>query len=211
MNTLTKSWLQQQIAEMESARDEIPFGLGVDGDNMIAAFKLALASLESEPVAQIEVLSGVLINERWMHQSLPNGWHDLFACRAAIIQAEPVSEPYKSPGNSFTNKDLEGMIHGNNPQSNAYRELLAFRRNSQVTPDGWIPVSERMPEVDDWVMAFHIDGYQRIAKWTSTSGNYHMRNYTHCWDYDGNDSDPEGSITHWMPLPAAPQQEVNSG
>lgn len=80
--------------------------------------------------------------------------------------------------------------------------------NSPVIPDGWISCSDRMPDEDDWIMAFHIDGYQRIAKWTSTSGHYHMRNFTHCWEYDGNDSEHEGSITHWMPLPAAPQQEV---
>ncbi|HDX4397526.1 TPA: hypothetical protein QIU16_000549 [Citrobacter freundii] len=56
------------------------------------------------------------------------GWN---ACRAAMLQAEPVIQPYKLPPNSFTDEDLEGMIHGNNPQSNAYRELLSFRRNSQ--------------------------------------------------------------------------------
>ncbi|TKU71494.1 hypothetical protein FDX14_16610 [Citrobacter sp. wls710] len=33
--------------------------------------------------------------------------------------------------NSFTDEDLEMMTHGDNPQSNAYRELLAFRRNHQ--------------------------------------------------------------------------------
>lgn len=49
------------------------------------------------------------------------------------------------PDNSFTNEELEAMVHGNNPQANAYRELLA-RRNSPTTPDGWIPVSERMPD-----------------------------------------------------------------
>lgn len=70
----------------------------------------------------------------------------------------------------------------------------------------WIKCSERMPEVDDWVIAFHIDGYQRIAKWTSTSGNYHMRNFTHCWECDGNDSEPEVSITHWQPLPEPPTE-----
>jgi hypothetical protein len=47
-----------------------------------------------------------------------------------------VSAPYKLPPNSFTDGDLEAMAHGDNPQSNAYRELLAFRRNSPVTPDG---------------------------------------------------------------------------
>lgn len=30
--------------------------------------------------------------------------------------------------NAFTDEDLEGMAHGNNPVANAYRELLAFRR-----------------------------------------------------------------------------------
>jgi hypothetical protein len=42
--------------------------------------------------------------------------------------------------NSFTDDELEMMAHGNNPQSNAYRELLAFRKlaNSPELPDGWI-------------------------------------------------------------------------
>lgn len=41
--------------------------------------------------------------------------------------------------NAFTDEDLEGMAHGNNPVANAYRELLAFRRaaNSSAIPDGW--------------------------------------------------------------------------
>ncbi|QHJ82278.1 MAG: hypothetical protein [Bacteriophage sp.] len=30
--------------------------------------------------------------------------------------------------NNFTDLDLEGMAHGNNPVANAYRELLSFRR-----------------------------------------------------------------------------------
>lgn len=30
--------------------------------------------------------------------------------------------------NSFTDEDLEGMAHGNNPVANAYRELLALRK-----------------------------------------------------------------------------------
>lgn len=47
----------------------------------------------------------------------------------------PVIEPYKPPENSFTNEELEGMAVGNNPQSNAYRELLSLRRNSPVAPD----------------------------------------------------------------------------
>ncbi|EOG5487633.1 hypothetical protein ACLE1M_003592 [Enterobacter hormaechei] len=50
MNTITKQWLQQKIAAMEAIRDDIPFGLGEDGTNTLAALRIALASLEAEPV-----------------------------------------------------------------------------------------------------------------------------------------------------------------
>lgn len=53
MRTITKEWLQQKIADMETARDEIPFGLGEDGTNTLAALRIALASLEAEAVAWI--------------------------------------------------------------------------------------------------------------------------------------------------------------
>lgn len=67
-------------------------------------------------------------------------------CRTAVQsfgnpeQLEPVSQPYKLPPNSFTDAELEMMSHGDNPQANAYRELLAFRHNSPVIPDGWVLV-----------------------------------------------------------------------
>ncbi len=55
---------------------------------------------------------------------------------------QPVSETERTHPNSFTDAELEMMSHGDNPQANAYRELLAFRRNSPVTPDGWVMVPE---------------------------------------------------------------------
>ncbi|HAS1003043.1 TPA: hypothetical protein I3768_003069, partial [Enterobacter cloacae] len=56
MSTITKQWLQQKISDMEAARDEMPFGLGEDGTNTLAALRIALESLEAEPVAWL--LSG---------------------------------------------------------------------------------------------------------------------------------------------------------
>ncbi|MFV3023579.1 hypothetical protein ACNI4H_03150 [Klebsiella aerogenes] len=50
-STITKEWLQQTIAELESVRDEIPFGIDTNSELEIAAFKLALAAMDSEPVA----------------------------------------------------------------------------------------------------------------------------------------------------------------
>lgn len=51
MSTITKEWLQQTIAEMEAACDEILLGLDEDDSNTLAAMRIALASLEAEPVA----------------------------------------------------------------------------------------------------------------------------------------------------------------
>ena len=54
MAELTKQWLQQKIADMEATRDDIPFGLGEDGTNTLAALRIALASLEAEAVCVID-------------------------------------------------------------------------------------------------------------------------------------------------------------
>lgn len=56
MSNIDKQWLQQKIAEIEDTRDDIPFGLDEDDSNTLAALRIALASLEAEPVAWL--LSG---------------------------------------------------------------------------------------------------------------------------------------------------------
>ncbi|MBX4728629.1 hypothetical protein C0Q74_08765 [Klebsiella pneumoniae] len=48
-NQLTKEWLHNRIADIESTRDDIPFGFDESGNNELAAFKLALAAMDSEP------------------------------------------------------------------------------------------------------------------------------------------------------------------
>lgn len=56
MSTITREWLQQAINDYESVRDELPFGLDDYQGNILAALRIALASLEAEPVAWL--LSG---------------------------------------------------------------------------------------------------------------------------------------------------------
>ncbi|WP_256661832.1 DUF551 domain-containing protein [Klebsiella michiganensis] len=62
--------------------------------------------------------------------------------------------------------------------------------NSPVIPDTWIPVSERMPERGDYLVT---DGSDFDVQ-----------------PFDGDQFIPgfvwEDEITHWMPLPAAPQE-----
>lgn len=78
--------------------------------------------------------------------------------------------------------------------------------NSPVIPDCWIPVSERMPERDVDVQVYCADKKEQMV-------GYMERNETEGWFRFA--SLPNGGgvyckPTHWMPLPAAPQQEVKS-
>ena len=88
----------------------------------------------------------------------------------------------------------------------AERDVL----NSPVIPDGWVACSERMPEDDDFVyiwprpdfgVELHVAQYgkfdKRDAGWYAQvyEQNYGIEYYP-------------VRVTHWMPLPAAPQQEV---
>lgn len=43
----TKEWLQRAISDIETMRDEIPFGLDEDERNTLQALKLALAGMEA--------------------------------------------------------------------------------------------------------------------------------------------------------------------
>lgn len=102
---------------------------------------------------------------------------------------QPVSETERTHPNSFTDAELEMMAHGDNPQANAYRELLAFRRNSQ---DGWIPVSERTPEEDGSYWGWWSESKRQGPVWFIKS--------------ELQEQFQSSEITHWMPLPAAPKE-----
>lgn len=70
--------------------------------------------------------------------------------------------------------------------------------NSPVVPDCWIPVSERMPEGSEEVLCTkEFDGpgdwRKKVGYWLAGKWTVYGASWT---------------PTHWMPLPAAPKQEV---
>ncbi|ELN9421047.1 DUF551 domain-containing protein [Enterobacter sp. 22104] len=79
---------------------------------------------------------------------------------------------------------------------NAFRAtmLQGADGNSPVIPDCWVACSERMPTKQDGTV-FLTWNSQYIGKELFLMGSFQCLK-------------PE-IITHWMPLPAAPQQEVN--
>ena len=67
--------------------------------------------------------------------------------------------------------------------------------NSPVIPDGWVACSERMPEQFKAILAFNEYG----EVWSGAYDRY--------WNFYCDNLLVE-HVTHWIPLPAAPQQEV---
>ncbi len=140
--------------------------------------------------------------------------------RIAELEAEPVSQTYNLPDLiegmevsidvSTCDADLGNRYFGTVTEAleldtakNGYILLVQdaepnfdINGNSPATPDGWIPVSERMPEPYEYVLV--TDGFDGCEVMRVNTDGY----------WGPAKSLYPGSITHWMPLPAAPQQEV---
>ncbi len=137
---------------------------------------------------------------------------------AMLHGAEPVSQTYKLPPLSSNEVNdaawkLRNMLteHGplngrqfNNLKGCFYEALKVAMRNYPVTPDGWISCSEQMPSAGEQVLAYRPDAPESndplIKMATYVGGSVH-----------GHGFDCYCKPTHWMPLPAAPQLEVNRG
>ncbi|EGN5552707.1 DUF550 domain-containing protein [Salmonella enterica] len=86
------------------------------------------------------------------------------------------------------------------PQISEYEKIMLRAGNSPVIPDGWISCSERMPDNDE---------SKPIAIFTGKCLGQGM--FVATYDDDGFFDYWEGmeiiGVTHWMPLPAAPEPE----
>lgn len=78
-----------------------------------------------------------------------------------------------------------------NSSTNNFRKISETSTNSLVTP-GWIPVSERMPETDGNYWGWWSESKRQGPVWFIKS--------------ELQAQFQSSEITHWMPLPAAPQE-----
>nr|EKG7119256.1 DUF551 domain-containing protein [Escherichia coli] len=155
------------------------------------------------------------------------GWS---ACRAAMLHgAEPASNHEELPldylqGQKDGLEWAAQLAEANHPQTGdwLYDDTLelakAIRKGpdmpefdgpTPVTPDGWISCSEQMPDSNClylcWGTYFEGDEPGYIPAYFFV----HKTNGWTEWQPVEDDCNPrEVIITHWMPLPAAPKQEV---
>lgn len=157
-----------------------------------------------------------------------DGWN---ACRAAMLHgAEPVSQTYKSQHTQFEQvADLYEMqfddgrtcafhtdaqkaaqwlqaCDGNRVQEYVKLERLrnALSGNYQVTPDGWISCSERMPEDGQHVIILCDGAFVLYAQYRDGEFFDIVRNGDEFFETQSR------NVTDWIPLPEPPQ-EVNRG
>ncbi|HFJ1916544.1 TPA: dATP/dGTP pyrophosphohydrolase domain-containing protein [Salmonella enterica] len=212
MTTITKERLQW-LADI-SGRDDID---DIDGGEIRELARIALALLEREqvrrehaewsdktfgnvgPVGPLKHLSKEAL-EAAADPSDPLEWADMqfllwdaqrrmgisdeFITRAMIEKLEiNKSRQWPEP------KDGEPRLH-------------IKEQPAPVIPDGWISCSERMPEDEQEVIVHNKLGYRYVSYFDEHSGLFFdMRggNQMNCIEHI--------LVTHWMPLPAAPEPE----
>ncbi|HGY6243770.1 TPA: DUF551 domain-containing protein [Escherichia coli] len=138
------------------------------------------------------------------------------ACRAAMLQAEPVSNSDELPldylqGHKDGLEWAAQLAEANHPQTGdwLYDDPIDLARairkgpdmptvqagNYPVTPDGWISCSERMPAQDDWILIYSKHGEYMAGQ---VQGEYvELSDGTLSW---------LGNALYWMPLPEPPQE-----
>lgn len=130
----------------------------------------------------------------------------LQAGNSPVITEEDVAlQNYRAAmeGISHIRRTLEetfGGLHGTHVEPDVLMDCksicdaiyAAYRGNSPVIPDTWIPVSERMPETDGNYWGWWSESKRQGPVWFIKSETQaQFQSY---------------EITHWMPLPAAPQE-----
>ncbi|ECB1141724.1 DUF551 domain-containing protein [Salmonella enterica subsp. enterica serovar Saphra] len=239
MTTITREEVKAFIEQIES-------DLSNGWEAQIFELKLAriaLASLEAEPVSQTYNLPELI---EGMEVSIDVSTCDADAGNRYFGTVTEVSELYTAKNgyillvqDAKPNFDVNGntpvqspIDHGYRPEcecsgckataricaelNNEEAEIFADgynaamqsfgnseQLNSPVTPDGWISCSERMPEDEQEVIVQNKLGYRYVSYFDEHSGLFFDMpggNQMNCIEHI--------LVTHWMPLPAPPQQEV---
>ena len=146
MSTLTKEWLLKTIAELEEERDAVTGVVNEDAAMALAAMKLALASLEAEPVcvidqSNLDYLKSGSDADVWPASRAEMG--DVLLYRSAT--PAPVSVPAAMEMDDDFDSSFE---HGKAVGWNAYRAAMLQGADGTLTNEGTIPVTQFKPVAD---------------------------------------------------------------
>ena len=175
MSTITKEWLLKTIAELEEERDATPGAVNEDAAMALAAMKLALASLEAEPVAWLLSGGGAKNNVRF---DSGNAYAAQLREVTPLYTAPPA--PVSVPAAMEIDDDFDSAFeHGKAVGWNAYRAAMLQAEpvsNSDELPldylqghkDGleWAAqlAEANHPQTGDWLYDDQIELARAIRK-----------------------------------------------
>ncbi|HDC4673061.1 TPA: DUF550 domain-containing protein [Enterobacter kobei] len=204
--------------------------VGIAETKSLACFEIALASLETEKGASLQLRN--LIRQRhaeWSDKTFGNAGpvgplkHLSKEALEAAAEPDDLSEWADMQFLLWDAQRRAGICDGEitaameeklkvnmarqwpEPKDGEPRLHIKADGNSPVIPDGWVACSERMPEDEQEVIVQNKMGYRYVSYFDEHSGLFFdMRggNQMNCIEHI--------FVTHWMPMPAAPQQEVKS-
>ncbi|HCL9256199.1 TPA: DUF551 domain-containing protein [Escherichia coli] len=217
MITITKERLQW-LANI-SGRDDID---DIDGGEIRELARIALASLEADPVAYIfkhpaGKLFWALTDESNKEQS------DVIPVYAAPpVPVVPEEKPMPNPLKMYAVDAVAAIAEVRG--WNACRAAM-LQSQGNCIKDGWISCSERMPVIGElnWRTSFpllitcEIGVIPAYYGFVSVNGDRHYGFMESLKYGDDSGNHPQtneygliSNVTHWMPLPEPPQ-EVNRG
>ncbi|EPP3960040.1 DUF551 domain-containing protein [Enterobacter kobei] len=201
MSTITKEFTKEQLQQIIET-DHVQCG------EASALARIALASLEAEAVcvidqSNLDYLKSGSDADVWPASRTEMG--DVLLYRTA--PPAPVSVPDAIEMDDDFDSAFE---HGKAVGWNAFRAAMlqsfgnSEQLNSPVIPDGWVACSERMPEPEVDVQVYCSDKKEQMVGYLERNEREGCFRFATWRNGDGIYCQP----THWMPLPAAPQQEV---
>ncbi|WP_354648260.1 DUF551 domain-containing protein [Klebsiella michiganensis] len=187
--------------------------------------RMALAAMDSEPVAWIAIYHGEVYDEAiGITRSVVEAQADHFGWESALTEIIPLyshaqqpvvpplqhweelcrEHPDMSIGDAIIraawwNHCRAAMLAASQHDTPALNSLQSV----DSVAGKWIPVSERMPEEDTDVVVYCSDTEEQFVAYHNCNGYFHYATY---------EKKGEGYVdivcnpTHWMPLPAAPQE-----
>lgn len=229
MSPITKEFTKEQLQQIIET-DHVQCG------EASSLARIALASLEAEAVcvidqSNLDYLKSGSDADVWPASRTEMG--DVLLYRTA--PPAPVSVPDDEQGKphpvmavkgelgfldhfdriiSERDEDIDiGQLGSSNYEALMLAALDAFRAaiiqgadgNSPVIPDGWVACSERMPEIGIKVLCFPVNDEPIHATY---NGQVWLQDISWSVSDEPIDNVISCNVFHWMPLPAAPHQEV---
>ncbi|HDT2122896.1 TPA: DUF551 domain-containing protein [Enterobacter roggenkampii] len=157
-------------------------------------FRIALASLEAVPVGTFK--------------KGPCGYHPSFHEDAVPLYTAPPAPVYVPAAMEMDDDFDSSFEHGKAVGWNACRAAIL---QGAEPVQGWIPCSDRMPTKNDRVLIFINFNSDTVPP------SIHDAQFTGSTFRRGNATvnvfplEDGYGVTHWMPMPATPQQEADNG